>query len=182
MAKPPPPGHLPRLNPEFYRGHAWVHWTLTLDHRATGWLTPAFDHAWQLTLLHAGARWHLACPAYVLMPDHVHLLWLGLDAASDQRPAVEFLRRHLRTHLAPVTWQRQAHDHVVRAEDRTRDAFPALIGYIFENPVRAGLVPDRAAWPYAGSCVPGYPELNPRLPDYGERFWRCYNYLVARRK
>src|SRR5205823_847936 len=34
--------YLPRLAPEAYRGHAVVHWTLTLANRATGWLTDQF--------------------------------------------------------------------------------------------------------------------------------------------
>ncbi len=80
-------GLLPRLAPEFYRGHAFVHWTLTIAQRRTGWLTPAFFHTWQLTILHACARYRLACPVYVLMPDHVHALLLGLNGLSDQRLA-----------------------------------------------------------------------------------------------
>ncbi|MEY4814596.1 MAG: hypothetical protein RLZZ162_1669 [Verrucomicrobiota bacterium] len=174
------PGYLPRLAPEFYRGRACVFWTPTLDHRATGWLTPAFHHTWQLTLLHACARWHLACPAYVLMPDHAHLVWLGLDdTSSDQRLAMEFLRKHLRASLAPHDWQKQAHDDVLRDADRTRGALQSAAHYIFENPVRAQLSPRFQDYAYLGCCVPGYPELDVRAADYWERFWRVHNYLVS---
>ena len=175
-------GYLPRLAPESYRGRAFVLWTLTIAQRATGWLTPAFHSTWQLMLLHACARFELVCPAYVLMPDHAHLIWLGLDASgSDQRLAIEFLRKHLRPHLAPADWQHQAHDHVLTEEERERGAFLATATYVLENPVRAGLVSRRDEWPYLGGCVPGYPELAPRREDYWERFWRCYNYLVEKR-
>src|SRR5439155_8879272 len=34
--------HLPRLSPEFYRGFAVVHWTITLERRAKGWLNDLF--------------------------------------------------------------------------------------------------------------------------------------------
>ena len=51
--------HLPRLAPEFYRGRACVHWTLTIENRAVGWLTPEFFQAWQFALLHACARTEL---------------------------------------------------------------------------------------------------------------------------
>jgi hypothetical protein len=101
-----------------------VHWTLTLDHRATGWLTPGFHHTWQLTLLHASARYGLACPCYVLMPDHIHLIWLGLRDDADQRTAIGFLRKHLRPALAPHDWQKQAHDHVLRDVERVSNHRP----------------------------------------------------------
>jgi hypothetical protein len=106
-------GHLPRLAPEFYRGRAFVHWTLTIEDRATGWLTETFHRDWYLCLLHTSTRFHLACPAYVLMPDHMHLVWLGLRDDSDQLLAIEFFRHHLGPELSPAGWQRQAHDHVL---------------------------------------------------------------------
>lgn len=172
--------YLPRLAPEFYRGRAGVLWTLTLAHRATGWLTPKFHHAWQLTLLHTCARYALACPAYVLMPDHAHLLWLGLDDhRSDQRLATEFLRKHLRALLAPYDWQKQAHDRVLRENERERGALQSAAHYIFDNPVRAQLAPCFQDYLHLGCCVPGYPELEVRAPDYWERFWRVHNYLVS---
>jgi REP element-mobilizing transposase RayT len=173
---------LPRLPAEYYRGLAMVLWTLTIENRATGWLTPAFHHAWQLRLLHACARYDLVCPAYVLMPDHAHLIWLGVNECdSDQRLAVEFLRKSLRGYLTPANWQRQAHDHLLREQEREREAFFATATYILENPVRAGLVSRSEKWPYRGCCLPGYPELELEMPDYWERFWRCYNYLLEKR-
>lgn len=68
---------LPKLAAESYCGLVCVHWTLTLENRAAGWLSAAFHATFREILLHAGARYGLACPAYVLMPDHVHLIWLG---------------------------------------------------------------------------------------------------------
>ncbi len=172
-------GHLPRLAPEFYRGRAFVLWTLTIENRATGWLTPTFHATWKLILLHTCARYDLACPAYVLMPDHAHVIWLGLtDRDSDQRVAIEFLRKHLRPHLAPAEWQRQAHDNVLREADRERDAFQATAAYVFENPVRASLAARREDYPHLGCCVPGYPDLDPRREGYWELFWRIYNQRV----
>lgn len=41
-------GKLARLAPECYRGRAFVHWTLTLEHRATGWLSVDFHQSWHL--------------------------------------------------------------------------------------------------------------------------------------
>jgi len=174
--------HLPRLEPEWYRGLAFVHWTPTIEHRATGWLTPDFNRAWQWELLHACARYKLACPTFVLMPDHLHFLWLGLnEAGSDQQVAIEFLTKNLRPHLSGVDFQRQPFDQVLRAKERNPDTFLNVAGYILDNPVRAGLVGHRAEWPYSGCCVPGYPDLNVHGEDYWELFWRIYNKLVDHR-
>jgi putative transposase len=174
-----PKGNLPRLRPEYYRGHGIVLWSPTIEGRARGWLTDKFHHAWQLVLLHASARFNLICAAYVLMPDHAHLIWLGLNArGSDQRLAIEFLRKQLRPHLAPVRWQHQVHDHVLDEAERRRETFIDTAAYVLENPVHANLVHQRKDWAYMGCCVPGYPELRVHDGDYWERLWRCYNYLV----
>lgn len=171
--------HLPRLAAEFYRGHAFVHWTLTIDERATGGPTAEFAHKWQLTLLHTCARYAIACPAYVRMPDQAHLIWLGLDEqGSDQRPAIEFLRKHLRPSLAPAAWQQQPHDHVLTEAEREHGAFQIVAQHVFENPVRARLAERWQDYPFNGCCIAGYPSLDPRQNGYWELFWRIYNRLV----
>ena len=144
------PGHLPRLDPEFYRGDAAVHWTLTVFDRATGWLNPSVHAAFRELLLHAAAREWLFCPAYCLMPDHVHLLWLGMRHDTDQRNSMSFLRTHLEPWLAPHKFQPQAHDHVLRDEERQRDGLARICFYILANPVRAGLT---AAADSRGRCT-----------------------------
>lgn len=172
-------GHLPRLAPEAYRGFAFAHWTLTLEARATGWLSPAFHDIWQRMLLHACARYDAICPCYTLMPDHMHLVWLGTTATADQRLAIEFLRKHLAPALVPAFWQKQPHDHLLRESEREHGAFAVVAHYVLENPVRAGLVERWQDYEYSGCCVPGYPEIEVRDDDYWLRFWRVYNYLVS---
>src|SRR5437667_11923471 len=77
--------HLPRLAPEFYRGLAVVLWTTPLEHRAKGWLDEVFHLGFRELLLHCAAREGLYCPAYVLMPEHMHVVWMGTCVSSDQR-------------------------------------------------------------------------------------------------
>jgi len=175
-------GNLPRLSPGFYRGHAFVHWTLTIEDRATGWLDEAFHARWQFVLLHTCARHRLVAPAYVLMPDHIHLLWVGLAEESDQCLAMEFLRKHLRLALGSASWQQRAYDHVLQENERERSAFVSAAHYVLENPVRAGLVATFGDYPSLGCCVAGYPDLDVRQNDYWELFWRIYNRLVNLRK
>ncbi|MBK8856319.1 MAG: hypothetical protein IPN11_01120 [Opitutaceae bacterium] len=173
--------HLPRLPPEFYRGNAFVHWTLTTEKRATGWLNQDFHHHWQHILIHACSRYTLLCPAYVLMPDHMHLLWLGLNPrGSDQRSAVSFLRKQLRTALHPAGWQHQPHDNVLRDTDQEQGAFQRVAQYILENPVRKGLTGSPVEYRYLGCCVPGYPDLHVTQSEFWPLFWRIYNRLIER--
>jgi hypothetical protein len=35
-------GYLKRLPAEYYRGQAYVHWTMSVQDRKTGWLVPIF--------------------------------------------------------------------------------------------------------------------------------------------
>lgn len=91
----PHPGRLPRLPREFYQGDAFVHWTLATHDRATGWLTETFHARFRELMLHAAAREGLFCPAYCLMPDHLHLVWMGLRLDSDQLNGMSFLRTYL---------------------------------------------------------------------------------------
>ena len=168
-------GHLPRLAPEFYRGRAAIFWTHPMKNRATGWLNPGFHQAFREITLHAGIREKLFCPIYTLMPDHLHAVWMGLSSSSDQQRAVALLRTQLATILWPHRLQHQAYDHVLREQEREKAVFAATCRYIADNPVRAGLVAERRAWPYTGCVLPGYFDLNPLRTDFWDKFWRIYN-------
>src|SRR5438093_3491263 len=85
---------LPRLPREYYQGDAVVHWTLPVFDRATGWLSDALHNRFRELMLHAAAREGLICPTYCLMPDHVHLMWMGLRLNSDQCNGMAFLRTY----------------------------------------------------------------------------------------
>ncbi|MFT6618773.1 MAG: REP element-mobilizing transposase RayT [Limisphaerales bacterium] len=166
--------YLPRLPREYYQGDAVVHWTLPIDRRQTGWLTPAIHQVFREFMLHAAAREGLFCPVYCLMPDHVHLVWMGLCRDSDQRNGMSFLRSQLEAQLAPVKFQHQAHDHVLRERERGQSAFENAVSYIVENPVRAGLMEDSREGESRGAIIPGYPTLHPLQDGYWEKFWKLY--------
>jgi REP element-mobilizing transposase RayT len=126
-------------------------------------------------MLHAAARERLYCPAYCLMPDHLHLVWMGLRRESNQLNAMKFLRTRLEPGLGEDRrWQHQPHDHVLREEERQRNAFAKTCFYVLANPVRAGLVQREQDWPFLGAVVPGYPTLHPLLEGFWERFWKLY--------
>jgi putative transposase len=165
---------LPRLPREYYQGDAVVHWTLTIFDRATGWLSDLFHSNFRELMLHAAVREGLFCPVYCLMPDHIHLLWMGLRLDSDQRNGMAFLRTHLKPLLTPAKFQPQSHDHVLRAEDRRKNAFARGCRYILENPVRAGLAERVGDWKFMGAVVPGCPKLELTANDYWKKFWKFY--------
>ena len=168
------PGHLPRLQPEFYQGDAAVHWTLTVFDRGVGWLNDSFHSQFRELLLHVAAREELFCPTYCLMPDHIHLLWLGLRCDTDQRNGMSFLRTQLKPLLFPHRLQPRAYDHVLREEERKRGAFAKICFYILDNPVRARLVARPQAWAYGGAMVPGYPKSDPLDEDFWPMFWKIF--------
>ncbi|MEM1442749.1 MAG: hypothetical protein AAGF67_10435 [Verrucomicrobiota bacterium] len=171
---------LPRLHPSAYRGLAQVHWIFTIKNRETGYLTPDFFHQFKLTAMHTFARYDLVSPCICLMPDHVHLLLLGTnESGSDQRTAVEFLRKHLRPFVHPFEFQHQAYDHVLRDSERVRDVFQATANYVLENPVRSKLCKSPRDWPYATAVIPGYPDLNLWDENYWDLFWRLYHRLLV---
>ncbi|WP_345734797.1 hypothetical protein [Prosthecobacter algae] len=174
--------HLPRLNANAYRGRSVIHWTLTMDQRATGWLSEKFHEEFRWALLHGCSRYEVACPLYCLMPDHAHLLVVGWTAQADQRRFISFLRQKTEPLLVATKaiWQKQPYDHVLRPQESDRYAFEALAHYIAENPVRAGLVSDKVHWPFRGCMIPGYPELTPSLSDYWLRYWRLMAYQNGR--
>ena len=158
-----------------------VHWTITLERRTKGWLDDTFHLKFRELLLHAPAREGLYCPAYVLMPDRIHLVWMGLQASSDQRNAMKFLRKHLAAELAlrspksgEFELQKQPHDSVLREKERVRGAFAKACFYILDNPRQAGLVDHSRNWPHLGTVVPGYPFLHPLAEDFWELFWKFY--------
>ncbi len=167
--------YLPRLKREFYQADAVVFWTLPVAHRQSGWLDHSFHAAFREMMLHAAAREGLLCPAYCLMPNHVHLVWMGIRKQADQRNGMKFLRAQLGPFLKPAKFQHQPHDHVLTAEERQRRAFSlACADYVLLNPFKGGLVKAPPDWPYLGAVVPGYPRLNPFEPDYWPWFWKHY--------
>lgn len=166
---------LPRLRREFYLADSVIFWTMPISNRQRGWLNGAFHAAFRELMLHAASREGLLCPTYCLMPDHIHLVWMGLHAQTDQRNGMKFLRAELGRHLKPVRFQHQAYDHVLTPEERRRSAFAvACANYVLLNPLKAELVKKPTDWPYLGALVPGYPRLNPLDGAYWPWFWRHY--------
>jgi putative transposase len=173
--------YLKRLPPEYYRGQAYVHWAMSMEDRKTGWLIPIFYYKFREILTHTMFRYGLCCPIYCCMPDHIHLLWVGILDGADQRNAARYFRKQLNPILEKLgcRLQQQPYDHVVTEQERERDSFENVVEYIARNPERKQLVSvdGYRTYSFTGCLLPGYPEFTLWQPDYWERFWRAYAYL-----
>lgn len=173
--------YLKRLPPSNYRGLSYVHWSLTIKGRKSGWLTPLMLYKFRELLTHTMFRYALCCPIFVLMPDHLHLLWMGIVDDSDQLLAMKHFRTRLNRVLNVVGFelQKQAYDNVLKNDQRLESSIMQICEYIARNPERANLVKldGYTQYSYTGCIVPGYPELKLYSDDFWPRFWRVYSFL-----
>ena len=89
---------------------------------------------------HVRNRWF--CHIAVLMPDHIHFLLSFPDVPSYARVVGEWKKYLVKK--CGIAWQENFFDHRIRGEDG--DKYKS--DYIWENPVRAGLIEKAEDWPY----------------------------------
>jgi putative transposase len=95
------------------------------------------------------ARYGFFLHSYCFMPDHLHILLSG----DDEAPLQDFVRhfkqlsghRYKRKDGAQL-WQISYYDHVLRGDED----LVTVARYIWDNPVRVGLVQDRSKYPFSG--------------------------------
>jgi putative transposase len=117
----------------------------------------------------------LALHAYVLMPDHFHLLVTPPDAPALSRTMQTLGRRYVRAFnqrygRAGTLWEGRFRSTVVEPERYLLDC----MRYIEFNPVRAGLVDDAAAYPWSSLAHHLGLRLDPRITDHAG-FWALGN-------
>jgi putative transposase len=95
---------------------------------------------------------------YVIMPDHVHFFctpeheaktlskFMGAWKSWSSRSAHKILRPRPASAATTSLWQREFFDHVLRSSESYGEKW----NYVFQNPVRAGLVMQPDDWSYAG--------------------------------
>ncbi|MEQ1934479.1 MAG: transposase [Fimbriimonadaceae bacterium] len=88
--------------------------------------------------------------AFVVMPNHVHMMatanvaaskWLGALKGFTGNQANQLLKR------SGPFWQGESYDHLVR----NATEFDRIRRYIENNPVSAGLVSTPEAWPWSSA-------------------------------
>lgn len=120
--------------------------------------------------IHYNARvlGHYQLHAFVVMPNHVHLLVTPSVALPVLTKSLKGITAKRANALLGLTgrrlWQEESYDHLVRSEAE----FERIRNYIEANPVRAELVtyPDEYRWSSAGGATGGSPaDLGVRPTD-----------------
>ncbi len=103
---------------------------------------------------------HYVLHAFVVMPNHVHLLATPALALPKLTKSLKGITSKRANTMLAMTgtcfWQEESYDHRVRNERE----FEKIRSYIEENPVRAGLAREAneyrwssAGWPTRGSAA-----------------------------
>lgn len=128
---------------------------LPLDHRVTWFLTfcvrprrpvLACDEVWAAFRAAIGRLRDWQVAAAVLMPDHIHVLARPLREREQRVGNLSAaLKRWTREPFRERwEWQPGSFDRLLRQDESAQQKWE----YIWQNPVRAGLVTDPDAWPY----------------------------------
>jgi len=108
----------------------------------------------EAALLHfQGER--IALHAWVVMPDHVHVVVTPLThtLAEVIQSWKSFTAHQINRALGQSgrVWQSESFDHIVRSNDD----YDRFVGYVDRNPVEAGLCAVPAEWPFSSARFRG---------------------------
>ncbi|MAS95838.1 MAG: hypothetical protein CMO55_21755 [Verrucomicrobiales bacterium] len=146
--------HLTRLDRVFPRHPTYFITTTTVDRRKvldSSAVHEIFTEVWENCVDLYG--WSTG--PYVIMPDHVHFfVQSGNEDAIELSHFVgkwkEWTSKYLDRRLgipAPL-WQPEFFDHVIRSTE----SFRKKVEYVWQNPVRAGLVEEPKDWKFRGNA------------------------------
>jgi putative transposase len=154
----------PRLDLIFQRFNAPLYLVTFNTHTRARLLAVLEVHEAFVLYCRRATNFRIGVGRYVLMPDHIHLfVCFGIGCATTLGEWVKGLKRELdhvllskgnipvkrpRQNLSSF-WQPGFHDHLLRSDE----SYAAKWEYVFQNPVRAGLVSHAEDWPYAGEVV-----------------------------
>jgi REP element-mobilizing transposase RayT len=113
-------------------------------------LANARVHERFVTFAKSGEQRGIAIGRYVIMPDHVHLFARGGDDFSLTQWMRLFKRNLSKAIYVPLPhWQKGFFDHLIRHSESYAEKWE----YVYQNPVRAGLVEAAEEWPLQGEIV-----------------------------
>jgi putative transposase len=114
---------------------------------------------------------HYSLHAFVVMPNHVHLLVTAAVPLPQLTKSLKSITAKRANGLLALTgspfWQEESYDHVARNQRE----FETIRRYIEENPVRAGLVREAREyrWSSAGWATGGSPAVQGDRPTINQK-------------
>lgn len=136
------------------REHRWAYFErfdALLDGNSTGptWLKQPEIAAMVKEAIHYRDQKEYDLLAYCIMPNHVHIVYVGRADCPTYKVLGNLkwytaLKCNQRLHRKGAFWQNESYDHVVRDGKELE----RIIGYVLNNPVKAGLVQSWEQWPW----------------------------------
>jgi putative transposase len=147
MTHPYPPHH-PDLP---YRGKHSYFLTFATDGRRPRFVDRDIVGLVWRQIVRAAEQCRVEITAYCFMPDHLHMVVRGREAAADCKAFIKSAKQLSGYYFAQERgsrlWQRYCFERVLRD-----DLECALtIGYVVSNPVRSGLADHPSGYPFVGS-------------------------------
>ena len=110
--------------------------------------------------------------AFVVMPNHVHLLMTPLEAVSKIMQSLKRFTGREGNRMLALTgqpfWQGESYDRLVRNDTE----FDRIVGYIERNPVSAGLAPTPEEFPWSSAWpIANRPQVS-NLPHHARLILR----------
>ena len=120
--------------------------TFCCSHRNPGFLSPEAKQVFELALERIRRNYGLRVYAYVVMPEHVHLL-VSEPTRSTLDVAIKSLKQGVARRLIAEGethfWQKRYYDFNIRGAAQ----FSEKLKYIHRNPVKRGLCASPEDWP-----------------------------------
>ena len=140
----------PRLQTFDYTGPYVYSITINADGGRPYFREPSFVRFCVKTLQEKAAAHGFEVLAYCFMPNHVHLLVVGLTETSYLKPFMQQFKQIVgfafKQEHGTSLWHRSYYDRVLRKDEDLQ----TVATYIWGNPVRAGLVESAEEYPYSG--------------------------------
>ena len=128
----------------FHTPGALVFLTLVTHQRQGLLLEPSVRRALRAASTHVAARHPFEIVAFVVLPDHCHLLWQLPDDDGDFSRRVRLIKHHMARQpgLPKPLWQARFWDHRIRDDDDLQ----RHLDYIHFNPVKHGHAARAIDW------------------------------------
>ena len=141
-----------RLSPEAYK-NLIIHITICTRKKRPLFADKDIANSVKQQILNLSRLKQVKIYAYVIMPDHIHLL-VSLGVWATPGDYLRNIKGNLSTFLRKKfdlrnIWQKGFYDHVMRKDEDLN----STVEYILNNPVRSGKVSHWSNYPWCGSDV-----------------------------